>query len=104
MKIKVVISVLDAVRSGISKSTGNEWKSQEFVGRYKEEDGTEGTIAISTMNHDVIKVLETCSVGNEVLLDVAFASKARVFTRKDGTEGVIRSTECYVKSIEPLTF
>ena len=104
MKIKATISLLDATQSGVSKATGNPWTAKEFVVEFEDADGIKSTMAIRTMNKDVVDKLETCHKGNVINLDVAFQSKARVFTRKDGTEGVARSTECYVKSIEPLTF
>lgn len=104
MKIKATISVMDETVKGMSRATGREWMKKELVVKLMEEDGLESTIAISTMNQDVIKVLESCSVGSEVMMDVAFQSRVRVFTRKDGSEGVIRSTECFVKSMEALTY
>lgn len=100
MKIKAIISLLDSTQSGVSKATGNPWTSKELVVEFEDADGVRSTMAIHTMNKEIVDRLETCYKGDEVVLDVAFLSKARVFTRKDGTEGVIRSTECYIKSME----
>ena len=101
MKIKATSSLLDATQSGVSKATGNPWTSKELVVEFEDADGIRSTIAMRTMNKEIVDRLETCHKGDEVELDVAFQSKARVFTRKDGTEGVIRSTECFIKSLSP---
>lgn len=104
MKIKATISVMDETVKGVSKATGREWMKKELVVKFLEEDGHECTIAVTTMNEDAIKTLEACSVGSEVMMDLAFQSRARVFTRKDGSEAVIRSTECFIRKVEQMTF
>lgn len=100
MKTKAVISLLDATQSGISKSTGNPWVKKECVIELCDETGHRDTLAVQTMSEQVVKVLEGCVKGDEVVMDLGFNSRARVFLRKDGSEGVIRQTEVYVKSVE----
>lgn len=101
MKINAIISLLDPTQSGVSKATGNPWTSKELVVEFEDADGIRSTMAMRTMNKEFVDKLETCHKGDEVELDVAFQSKARVFTRKDGSEGVARNTECYIKSLTP---
>lgn len=100
MKIKATITLLDATQSGISKSTGNPWTSKEFVIETKDENGHIDTLAVKTLNEQIIKTLDSCMKNDQIIIDLGFASKARTFTRKDGTEGVIRATEVYAKSVE----
>lgn len=102
MKIKGKICLLDAIQTGVSKSTGNPWTSKEFVVEVTDESGHRDTFAVKTMNAEVVKVLEGCMKGDTVCIDLGFSSRAKVFIRKDGTEGVIRQTEIYAKSVEVM--
>lgn len=100
MKTKAVICLLDETQRGISKSTGTPWESKEMVLEITGEDGHRDTLAVKTMNHEVIQVLEQCVTGDAVTVELGFNSRARTFLRKDGSEGVIRQTEIYVRNLK----
>lgn len=100
MKVNGTICLLDATQKGVSKSTGNPWTSKEFVVEVTDDGGHRDTLAVKTMNAEAVRVLEGCMKGDRVCMDLGFCSRAKVFTRKDGTEAVIRSTEVYARSVE----
>lgn len=102
MKIQAIIKIIDETRSGISQSTGNGWKSKDCVLEVIEEDGGKSTVACRTFHAGVIEQLEKSMVGDIVLVDIRFFSKARSYIRRDGTQVVDRSTEASVVSLETL--
>lgn len=100
MEVTAKICVLDDTQSGISKNTGTPWVAKEFVIETEGEDGHRDTLAVRASNPDVVKVLEGCLKGDIVEMELGFASRLRTFARKDGTEGYIRSTEVYARSVK----
>ena len=99
MKINGKINLLCATESGVSKSTGNTWVSKEVVLEIADGEHT-STMALRTMNTEVIKTLDTATEGDEVEADVTFYAQYREFTRRDGSKGGIRSTECVLRNIK----
>lgn len=100
MKIKGKINLICAVESGVSKATGNPWKSREIVIEFEDGGFGPSTMALRTMNEEVIKTLETCLEGDEVEVDVFFRSDYREFHRQDGSIGCVRNTNCGIRSLE----
>lgn len=99
MKFNGKINLICATESGVSKSTGNPWTSKEVV--LELADGEHpSTVALRTMNTEVIKTLEAATEGDEVEADVYLYAQYREFTRKDGSKGGIRSTECALRGIK----
>lgn len=99
MKIEAKINLLCATESGVSKSTGNPWQSKEVVLEVADGENP-STMAVRTMNSECINKLEKCKEGDVVVADVYAHANYREFTRKDGSIGGIRSTECVLRGIE----
>ena len=92
MKITVngTISAVLAPKSGVSKVTGTEWKSQEFV--LQEEDGT--LICFNVFGEQKINQYALV-VGKQVSVELEISAKewqGRYFTG-------VNCTECYAKNI-----
>lgn len=100
MKIKAIINLMCATESGVSKATGNPWKSKECVLEINDGNEYKSTIAARTMNTDVIAKMEKAQEGDEVTCEVRFFARAREFARKDGTSGIIRNVECNLMAFE----
>lgn len=100
MQVTAKICLLDDTQSGISKSTGNPWVAKSMVIEVECEDGHRDTLAVRTMNADVVKVLEGCLKGDIIDVELGFASRVRIYTRRDGTEGTDRSTDVYVRKVK----
>lgn len=99
MKVTGKINLLCATESGVSKSTGNPWQSKDVVLELADGDHP-STMALRTMNTEVIATLEKAMEGDEVEADVYLYAQYREFTRRDGSKGGIRSTECALRSIK----
>lgn len=102
MKIKGKINLICATESGVSKATGNPWKSKEIVIEIEEDGYASSTMALRTMNEEVIKTLEKCLEGDEVEVDVFFRSDYREFHRQDGSIGCVRNTNCSIRGLEVI--
>lgn len=106
MKITGKINILTPTETGISQKSGNPWKRKEAVLEYieKNEKGEEcaHTIAFSTLNDSIVEELEKCSIGDTVEFNYVTKANGRNFTRKDGTQGFIRSTEILCTSLKKL--
>lgn len=101
MKIKSVINLLGATESGVSKATGNPWKSKEVVIEFKNDgDAVASTMALKTFNTNCIETLEQCVEGDSIIANVTTRANYREFTRADGTSGGIRSTDCFLDGVE----
>ena len=100
MKVKAKINLLGATESGVSKATGNPWMTKEVVLEVAEEGYAPSTIAVKTFNTDVVKALEGCMEGDEIVADIYCRADYREFTRKDGTLGGIRSTDITLRGVD----
>lgn len=99
MKIKGTITLLCATEKGVSKATGNPWTSKEVVIEIT-EDVPSSTMALKTFSDEVVKKLEGCKEGDEIVADVYARADYREFTRKDGSVGGIRSTDLVLRGVE----
>lgn len=103
MKATGKIKILDATRSGVSQTTGNPWKSKEVVIECTEmgDDGKERShnLFFNTFNDSCVATLEQCQLGDIIEVDFYGKVNGREITRKDGTQGLIRSQELNLLSI-----
>ena len=98
MKINGRIQMLCPVETGISRATGNKWQHQYVVLVFGEEHAD--TLACHTFNDELIAKLATMKQDDKAVFTIGTRSEARTFTRKDGSEGVQRSTDCLLLRIE----
>ena len=80
------------VRSGVSQSTGNEWKSLPFIFEYFEHDSDRYADSVLLETFDT-KVIDNLKEGMEVRC--GFGHKTREFTKQDGTTAVINDLRLY---------
>lgn len=98
--MKVRINILGKTEEGRSRATGNPWKAKEVVVEFKGADGYVNTIFAKAFNNDVISRMEMMKEGDVVNAEFVFVATSRRFSRKDGSDGIIRGNDIVVKSIE----
>lgn len=104
IRTKATIKVLDPVEEGISKATGNAWKSQSLVLEHSDLDGKTHTIAVKTMTKDVITALEGATIGMEIEAGLHYQANAREWTNKEGKQCIFRGTDIFLFEVKLLTF
>ena len=104
LNLKGIVTVIDAVQSGTSKSTGKPWQSQWVVVSHKDFEGIDHTIAMKATKGEVIDEIKALSIGDEVNFSVGFAATARQWTDPDGIVQTFRGNDVYLHLIEKTTF
>lgn len=100
IRTPAVIKVLDPVEEGVSKATGNAWKSQTAVLELTDLDGKTHNIAVKTMRSDVITALEDARVGMEIEAGLVYQANAREWTNKDGKKCIFRGTDVFLFEVK----
>lgn len=104
LNLKGTITVMDAVQSGTSKSTGKPWVSQSVVIMHKDFEGTEHTLAMKAIKADVVEQLKQVALGDEVNFSVGISANARSWTDPDGFTQTFRGNDMFLHHIEKTTF
>jgi len=104
LNLKGIISVIDKVQSGTSKSTGKPWVSQWVVLTHKDFEGTEHTLAMKAIKPDCVDELKAISLGDEVNVSVGISATARQWTDPDGCVQTFRGNEMFLHHIEKAAF
>lgn len=98
MKATGKITFLGEVQRGTSAATGNPWQAQDVVIEIAEETGT-SHLALKTFSENVIGKLAKAELGMTCEVDFFCSVTARTFTRRDGTEAVVRENNIGIKDV-----
>ncbi len=104
IRTTATIKVLDPVEEGVSKATGNPWKSQTMVLEIPDIDGKTHTIAAKTMKEDVISTLANAHIGMECKVGLVYQANAREWTNKEGKKCIFRGTDIFLYEVELSEF
>ena len=104
LNLKGILTVIDSVQSGTSKSTGKPWQSQWVVVSHKDFEGIDHTIAMKATKSEVVESLKSLNIGDEVNFSVGMAATARQWTDPDGIVQTFRGNDVYLHHIEKTTF
>lgn len=97
------INLLCEKQTGVSKATGKAWSKREFVVETeKDEGGFVSTLALSTLNDEVIAKLDKCMEGDKVKVAYTIHATARTYV-KDGVENVFRGNELRLLDVEVIS-
>ena len=103
LNLNGTLTVIDAVQSGTSKSTGRPWINQGVVIMHKDFEGTEHTLAMKAISQETVDALKQLSIGDEVNFSVGIAATAREWKDADGFVHTLRGNDMYMHHIEKKT-